>query len=146
MDAAALAALAGDALVTAAVTDGWEGFRHRIARLFGRGEPDALAEYRLDAAREELMAAVPAELGVRRARLAGQWEVRFAALLADHPDAAAELEALVSEISLGVVSASDHSAAAGRDMFASAGHGSAAVNVANAPVTVGPTIPGLAKP
>jgi len=145
MDAAALAALAGNALVTAAVTDAWEEFKHRIARLFGRGEPDRSAENRLDATRDQLTAAAPAELEAVRAKLAGQWEVRFADLLADYPDAAADLEALAREISLGAVSASDQSAAAGRDMIAHAEHGSAAVNVANAPITVGPTIPGPAK-
>src|ERR1022692_252652 len=116
MDAAALATLAGDALVTAAVTDAWEGFRHRVARLFGRGEPDKSAENRLDATRDQLTAAAPAELEAVRTKLAGQWDVRFADLLADYPDAATELEALVRQISPGAMSASDHSAVAGRDM------------------------------
>lgn len=142
LDAATLAALAGNTLVTATVTDAWEGFRHQVARLFGRSEPDAPAENRLDATRNQLAAASPMELESVRARLAGQWEVRFADLLADHPDAAVELEALVREISPGAVSAGINSAAAGHDMTAHAEHGSAAMNVANAPVTVGPTSPG----
>jgi hypothetical protein len=142
MDAGELAALAGKALVAATVADSWQGLRHRIARLFGRGKVEASAENRLDATREQLMAVNPAELQAVRARLAGQWEVRFADLLADYPDIAGELEALVREIGLGAVSTGDNSAVAGRDMTAHADHGSAAVNVANALVTVGPTNPG----
>ena len=36
----ALAGMAAAALVQAMVTDGWEGVRHKVARLFGRGQPD----------------------------------------------------------------------------------------------------------
>src|SRR5215472_1511202 len=43
---AALVAMAGAALVQAIVTDGWEGVRHRVARLFGRGKPDPAIERR----------------------------------------------------------------------------------------------------
>ena len=43
----ALAAVAAAALVQIMVTDGWEGVRHKVARLFGRGEPDAAIERRL---------------------------------------------------------------------------------------------------
>jgi hypothetical protein len=47
-----------------------------------------------------------------QAALAAQWQTRFADLLADHPDAAADLAALVSEIKP-AVTAADHSVAAG---------------------------------
>ena len=40
----ALAAMAAAALVQAMVTDGWEGVRHKVARLFGRGQPDVAIE------------------------------------------------------------------------------------------------------
>src|SRR5579859_6807433 len=98
MDAGALAALAGNALVTAAVTDAWEGFRQKVARLFGRGQPDPAVGKRLDETARQLAAADPASAGPVRESLAGQWEVRFADLLADHPDAAAELAGIVSEV------------------------------------------------
>jgi hypothetical protein len=39
MDVTALAALAGNTVVAAAVTDAFEGVRGRVARLFGRGKP-----------------------------------------------------------------------------------------------------------
>jgi hypothetical protein len=145
MDAETLAALTGNAVVTAAATDAWEGARHKIAHLFGRGLPDAVAENRLDATRDQVLAASPAELKAVRAHLTRQWEVRFADLLLDHPDVADELETLVGEISPGAVSGGENSAVAGRDMTVHAEHGSAAINVANAPVTVGPTSPGSAS-
>ena len=94
----ALAAMAAAALVQAMVTDGWEGVRHKVARLFGRGQPDVAIERRLDATRDQLTAASPGELETVQAALAAQWETRFADLLADHPDAEAELAALVKEI------------------------------------------------
>ena len=48
----ALAAMAAAALVQAMVTDGWEGVRHKVARMFGRGQPDVAVERRLDATRD----------------------------------------------------------------------------------------------
>ena len=44
MDISSLVALAGNTLVAAAVTDAWEDVRQKIARLFGRGQPDPGAE------------------------------------------------------------------------------------------------------
>jgi hypothetical protein len=94
----ALAALAANAIVAAAATDAWEGLRARLARLFGRGEPDPGVARRLDATRERLGAAAPAGLQGAQAAQARQWETRFADLLADHPEAAGELRALLAEI------------------------------------------------
>ena len=74
----ALAAMAAAALVQAMVTDGWEGVRHKVARLFGRGQPDAAIERRLDSSRDQLTAATPSELETVQATLAAQWETRFA--------------------------------------------------------------------
>jgi hypothetical protein len=91
----ALAAMAAAPLVQAMVTDGWEGVRRRVARLFGRGQPDVAIERRLNATRDQLSAAMPGDLETVQAALAAQWETRFADLLADHPDAEAELAALV---------------------------------------------------
>lgn len=137
--------LAGNAVVTAAVTDAWEGIRRTVARLFGRGQIDPTIERRLDATQLQLTAVDAAERLAIQETLAAEWKVRFADLLADYPGAAAELEALVGQAGPGVVLEGDYSVAAGRDMTAHAEHGSAAVNVANAPVTVGPTSPGPAN-
>jgi hypothetical protein len=137
----ALAAMAAAALVQAMVTDGWEGVRHKVARLFGRGQPDVAIERRLDATRDQLAAASPADLDQVQAELAAQWETRFADLLADHPDAGAELAALVKEIKP-TVTAADHSVAAGGNVTAMAQGGGVAANVIHGDVHQGPTRPG----
>jgi hypothetical protein len=137
----ALAAMVAAALVQAMVTDGWEGVRHKIAGLFGRGQPDVAIERRLDATRDRLTAATPGDLEQVRAALAAQWETRFADLLADHPDAEAELAALVKEIKP-AVTATDHSVAAGGNVTATATGGGVAANVIHGDVHAGPTRPG----
>lgn len=98
MDLDALAALAGNTLVTAAVTDGFEAVRHKVARLFGRGKPEAGVERRLDATRQQLTAAAPGELDNVRGAQAGKWQTRFADLLEDRPEAAVELSVIVAEL------------------------------------------------
>ena len=137
----ALAAMAAAALVQAVVTDGWEGVRHKVARLFGRGQPDEAIERRLNATRDQLTAATPGDLEQVRAALAAQWETRFADLLADHPDAEDELAALVKDIKP-AVTAADHSVAAGGDVTATAKSGGVAANVIHGDVHAGPTRPG----
>lgn len=145
MDVATLVALAANALVTAAVTDAWEDVRHKIARLFGRGEPDTQIERRLDATREQLAAADPAELERVQAVQAAQWTTRFGDLLADHPDAEPELRALVVKIqAMMPVTATDHAVAAGRDMTVHADRGGVAAGVIHGDVAPGPTTPGPA--
>jgi hypothetical protein len=71
---AALAAMVGTALIRAMVTDGWEGVRGRVVRLFGRGQPDPAIEWRLDATREQLAATSAAGLERAQAALAAQWQ------------------------------------------------------------------------
>ena len=137
----ALAAVAASALVQAMVTDGWEGIRHRVARLFGRGQPDVAIERRLDATRDQLTAATPGDLEEVQAALAAQWETRFADLLADHPDAEADLAALVKDIKP-TVTAADHSVAAGGNVTAMAKSGGVAATVVHGDVHTGPTRPG----
>jgi hypothetical protein len=141
---AALAAMAGSALVQAMVTDGWGGIRHKVARLFGRGEPDPAIERRLDATRQQLDAASPAGLEAAQAALAAQWQTRFEDLLADHPDAEAELAALVEALKPVTAAASDHAVAAGRDVNIAAGSGGVAAGVIHGDVSTGPTRPGPA--
>jgi hypothetical protein len=55
----ALAALAGNTVVTAAVTDAWESTRKGFARLLGRGDPDKTeaAERRLEETHDQLIQA-----------------------------------------------------------------------------------------
>ena len=121
-DLMALVTLAGQTVVTAAVTDAWETARHKTARLFGRGDPERtrLAERRLDQTREQLTAAQGADVEQARAAQQAQWTTRLADLLDEYPDAEAELRATVKEIKAlldaGAVSAADHSVAVGRDV------------------------------
>ena len=137
----ALAAMAAAALVQAIVTDGWEGVRHKVARLFGRGQSDAAIERRLDATREQLTAATPGDLATVQAALAAQWETRFVDLLADHPDAEAELAALVKD-NRPNVTARNHSVAAGGNVTATAKNGGVAASVIHGDIHAGPTRPG----
>jgi hypothetical protein len=139
-----LAATAASALVQALMTDGWESVKHQFARIFGRGQPDQAAERRLDAARGELTGTQPADLARVQARLAGQWETRLEDLLADHPDAAGELENLVQQIQASTATASDHSVAA-RDVSMRADRGGVTAGVIHGPVSTGPTRPGPAS-
>lgn len=149
MDIASLVTLAGNALVAVAVTDAWETARHKIARLFGRGQPDPVTERRLDATHARLATAVPADLSRVQAGLAGQWATRLADLIDDHPDAESELRILVKEIrellSVERVAAGDHSVAAGGDVSIKADRASVAAGVIHGNVAPpGPTRPGPA--
>jgi hypothetical protein len=97
MDIDALAALAANTVAAAAVTDAFEALRAKVAQLFGRDKPDPGVQRRLDATRQQLAAAAPGALESAKATQARQWETRFADLLADHPEAAAELHGLLAE-------------------------------------------------
>jgi hypothetical protein len=144
MVVAELAAMAANALVQAMVTDGWDGVRRKVARLFGRGKPDLKIEERLDAARAELVAASIADAGPVRADQQARWANRLAVLLDDYPDAEPELSALLKEIQAIVPAAADHSASAGRDNISMADRGAVAANVIHGDVSTGPTRPGPA--
>lgn len=143
MDIAALAALAGNALVTAAVTDTWEDVRHKIARIFGRGKPDSQIERKFDATRAAVEAAGSADDAERaRASQVASWTARLTVLLEDHPDAAGELAALVQEINVSGPVASGHAVAAGRDVNITATGGGLGAGVIHGDVSMGPTRPG----
>jgi hypothetical protein len=149
MDPGVLAALAGNALAAAVVTDGWLGLRHKVAAWFRRRTAADTTESWLARTEEQLVAAAEAgKLEQVQADLATTWRVRFADVLDAYPDAVGELEALTRELQAAapaMSSASDHSAAAGRDMTAWADRGSNAANVVHGNMTAGPTSPGPAK-
>jgi hypothetical protein len=131
----ALAALAGNTVVTAAVTDAWEAARKGFARLLGRGDPDKtkLAEQRLAETHDQLTEARGADLERVRAALEAQWATRLADLLQEDPGVEADLRALVEQIQAqlppGAVSAADHAVAAGRDVNITASSGGVAAGV-----------------
>jgi hypothetical protein len=147
----ALAALAGNTVVAAATTDAWEAARRGFTRLIGRGDPkqEQLAEQRLAETREQLAGAEGQDLERARAALAERWAGRLADLLEEHPDAEADLRALVQQIQealpAGMMSAADHAVAAGRDVNISAVSGGVAAGVIHGNVAPpGPTHPGPA--
>jgi hypothetical protein len=113
----ALATLAGNTVVTAAVTDAWEATRKGFARLLGRGDPDKTkaVERRLEETHDQLTQATGGDLERVRAALEAQWTTRLADLLEDDPGVEAELRALVEQIQA-QMSVSDHAVGAGRDM------------------------------
>jgi hypothetical protein len=96
----ALAAVAGQTVVAAAVTDAWESARRGFARLLGRGDPErtGLAERRLEQSREQLMAVPAADRELAQAQLAPMWQTRLFDLLEEHPETAAELRELVEHV------------------------------------------------
>jgi hypothetical protein len=98
MDIDALAALAANTVVATAVTDAFEGLRAKVARIFGRDKPDPAIQRRLDATRQQLSGAAPGDLERAQAVQASQWKIRFADLLADLPEAAPEIKALLADM------------------------------------------------
>ncbi|HYZ54497.1 MAG TPA: hypothetical protein VE733_13490 [Streptosporangiaceae bacterium] len=150
-DLMALAALAGNTVVAAAVTDAWEAARGKFVRLLGRGNPDRakLAEQRLAETHDQLTAASSTDLEQARAVLAERWAGRIADLLEEDPGIRADLRTVVQEIQAvlpgGMVSAADHAVAAGHDVNVSAtGGGIAAAVIHGNVASPNPTQPGPA--
>jgi hypothetical protein len=148
----ALAALAGNTVVTAATTDAWEAARRKFARLLGRGDPDKTkaAERRLEDTHEQLANAEGADLERVQVALEAQWVTRLTDLLEDDPGVEAELRAVVEEIRAqlpaGTVAAADHAVAAGRDVNIKATGGGVAAGVIHGDVSAGnPPRPDPAK-
>ncbi len=145
----ALAPLAGQTVVTAAVTDAWEAARRGFARLLGRGDPKQteVAERRLEETRGQLTGSQGTDLEQARAALAAQWATRLADLLDEDPAVEADLRGLVQQIQAalpaGMVSAAHEAVAAGRDVNISASGGGVAAGVIHGNVAPpGPPGPG----
>ena len=153
MDGGILAVTAANTLVAAAVTDAWETARRGFFRLFGRGDHKngELADRRLEATRDELIAAAETELEQAQARLAARWATRLADLLDEVPDSEAEMRTLLAEIqallpATAAAAAHDHSVAAGHDISIEASGGSVAAGVIHGNVQPpDPTVPGSAS-
>jgi hypothetical protein len=147
----ALAQWAGQTVAAAAVTDIWEAARHKVARLLGRGDPKKteVAEQWLDQTHQQLTAVQGADLEPLQAAAAQRWEGRFADLLDEDRSVEADLRVLVEEIAgqlpAGMMSAADHSVAAGRDVNITASGGGTAAGVIHGNVAPpNPTQPGPA--
>ncbi len=90
-----LAGTASTSLVTLLVGEGWQQTRDGVVTVWRRFRPQAAEEVE-----RELDASRATALGVAdgsdpAGRLEGQWIGRFAALLAEHPEAADDLRDLV---------------------------------------------------
>ena len=125
----ALASAGGTALVTAMVTDGWEGVKGRFARLFGRGDA-AQAEAaagRLEQSRAALAGLSSPDLERARAGQEIVWRTRLGDLLEQDPAAERELRALVAEVQAQVIGSAgrveQHAAAFDQAQQAVQGHG-----------------------
>jgi hypothetical protein len=94
---ASLAMTGGTTLVGAMAGDGWAAIRDRCSALFGHRDADQAEQLRrqLDADAAELAAADEAERTELADELADSWRVRLRDLLKAHPEARAELTALI---------------------------------------------------
>ncbi|MFJ9871022.1 hypothetical protein [Streptomyces sp. NPDC101165] len=146
----ALTAAGGAAVVQAAGTDAWAGFRLGVARLLGRGDQtreDAELE-RLDQTATVLEAASSADAELVRIRQESSWQTRFETLLEsltgeERGQAAGQLRALVEEQTnaAGAVSAGDGGVAIAGNANVQADRGGIAA-WAMGDVTVNPPSPG----
>jgi len=97
---AALAAAGATALVQQMVTDGWGNVRDRVVVFFSRGRDEAEpVQGELEASRADLVAARDAEDEEAADDVRASWRVRLRRTLRDDPAAAAELRALLDELS-----------------------------------------------
>lgn len=147
----ALATAGGTAVVQAAGTQAWEGFRTRVADWFGRGDTGRtdgeLA--RLDRTASEIAAAdAAAGPDGERARIRQEalWQARFEGLLELLPDeerdrAAGELRTLLAAPGAPGVSAGDAGLAVGGDLHVRADHGSIAAAVIHGGAHLSPPSP-----
>ncbi len=148
-----LAAQAAQTVVAAASTDAWGAAKSGLARLLGHGDEKrtALAERRLEEAREQLTATPGPDQEQTGAQVAAAWQTRLVDLLEEYPDTAAELRTLIAQLqaalpaAAGGTSATGHSLAAGRDVRISASDGGFAAGTVQGNVTLNPTRPGPAS-
>ena len=126
---AALASTGGTAVVTAMVTDSWEGIKARFARLLGRGdakETEAVAA-RLEQSRAVLVSASGAGLERVRTEQEIAWRTRLEDLLEHDPGAENELRTLAAEVQAQVIGSAgrveQHAAAFDQAQQAVQGHG-----------------------
>ncbi|MFE7973919.1 hypothetical protein [Streptomyces shenzhenensis] len=146
-----LATAGGTAVVQAAGTDAWEGFRRRVAVWFGRGDAErASGELaRLDRTAADL-AGLDAADGVSaeriRIRQEALWQARFESLLeglaqAERDRAAAELQSLLDTHRASGTAVGDGALAVGGDLHVSADNSSVAAGVINGGVNLSPPPP-----
>ncbi|MFJ3861728.1 hypothetical protein ACIPRL_36590 [Streptomyces sp. NPDC090085] len=142
----ALAAAGGTAVVQAAGTDVWTGFRQGVAGWFGRGgnaQRESAELERLDRTASALEAASPDQVERMRLRQEASWEAWFIAFLegldeVQREQAVGELRALLGQDAPQAdVSAVQGGVAVGRDVNVTAEQGSIAAAVLHGGATIG---------
>ncbi|WP_030243876.1 hypothetical protein [Streptomyces sp. NRRL S-350] len=150
----ALAMSGGTAVMTAAGTEAWEGFRGRVAAWFGRGnaQRESAELERLARTAAELAAAEGGQLERLRIRQEASWQARFEAFLEDLPEGERERagealrELLAESAAQAQVSAGDGGMAVGGNVHISAQEGSVAAGVIHGGVQIGhPQVPDPSK-
>ncbi len=125
----ALASVGGSALVTALVTDGWEGVKSRFARLLGRGDvkKTEAATASLEQSRVVLAGLSGPALEQARGEQEIVWRTRLGDLLEQDPSVESELRSLVAEVQAQVIGSAgrveQHAAAFDYAQQAVQGHG-----------------------
>jgi hypothetical protein len=144
-----LASAGGVTLVQAASTDAWHAAKAGFARLLARGDDQRVRviEGRLETTYAELQPLAGHDLERARRAQETAWSTRFQDLLEEHPDAAAELQALLGDLGGGSsveASAGHHGVAVGGDlsMEATSGGVSAAVIHGGVSTSGNPPLPG----
>lgn len=145
---AVLATAGGTAVVQAAGTDAWEGFRRRVAVWFGRGDAERESGEltRLDQTASALDAGDGVSAERMRIRQEALWQARFESLLEglaqDERDrAAAELQSLLDAHRSSGTVVGDGGLAVGGDLNVSADNHSVAAGVVNGGVHLSPPPP-----
>lgn len=137
----ALAAAGGTALVEAATTDAWGRAKAGFARMLGRGDEGrtAVIEGRLESTRAELAPLTGQDLVQTREARAAEWATRLRDALEEDPDLAAELRAVLDELTAAGVTVSaetgSHSMVVGGNVSNSATSGGVSANVIHGSVS-----------
>jgi hypothetical protein len=100
VDITTLAALVGNAIVAAIVTDSWEHVRASVVRLWRLTYPQRAdtIEAVLTETREELIVAQECGNAVAQQELAAEWQRRVRSLLTTREDAGPEVERLLDQV------------------------------------------------
>ncbi|WP_405793711.1 hypothetical protein [Streptomyces sp. NBC_01506] len=93
-----LASSGAGALAAAMATDAWQGARAGAVRLFRRRGDDGQAALEGQLDRQAALVQEADDADEARQLVQGQWQLEFAQLLREHPEAAAELNSLVEGI------------------------------------------------
>ncbi|BBC37347.1 hypothetical protein SGFS_086410 [Streptomyces graminofaciens] len=94
----ALAAAGAAALIQEMVTDGWAGLRRRVVALFSRNRDEEAVRAELEESRAELVDARADGDTAVVADLETEWRNKLRRALRDTPEVAAELRALLDEL------------------------------------------------